>query len=320
MHPPTLDQLPALRLERLLRRLHIPWAAFALTVAAAVFLLAAPPSLALGPNKLVEFAVHDGAITAYVLLIWPLSKYLLAKSLAPLSALAGEDPLATAPTFSAREWQLPILLGLLLTGLDNSDTENFLSLDPWLFLLSGFLTYASITWAVYAVFASARQVSHFVSRVVTVRVFDVSPFRPVANWCLSASVMIMTGLSLSVLFLGGDFLIAQNLIVYILASVLGVVVFFAGMWSTHALMAGQKDHELRRVNAELQALHHELLGRVRERDLEAARSLLSASESLTAHKERIAKLPEWPYTVGNLGGLASSFLLPLLFNFLNKLF
>lgn len=320
MNTDTIKALPALRLENFLRRLKIPWAVFVISMAVLVFATSAKPSLELGMEKLIEYAVHDSVITAYILLMWPISRSLLTKSLTSLAVLVPEDPAATAPSSSANEWRGPVLFGLFMAALDISDTENFLSLSPWLFFISSFMAYAVIAWVVYAVFTSARLVTHFVSKISKVRIFDVSPYRPVANWCLSLSAMIMLGLSISVLMLGGDFLILQNLLVYILAAVMGVVVFFAGMWSTHALMASQKEQELLRVNDELQSLHEEVLAKMKNRELESAQSLLQASETLAAHKGRIEKLPEWPYTFGDIYGLASSFFLPLLFDFINKLF
>lgn len=320
MNIDAIKELPALRLENVLRRFKIPWMVFAIFIAVLVFIASTKPSLELGVDKLIEYSVHDGVITVYILLMWPISKALLTKSLNSLAALVEEDPTVTAPPSSANEWRIPVLFGLLMAALDISDTENFLSLSPWLFFISSFMVYAVIAWVVYAVFISARLVTHFVSTISKVRIFDVSPYRPVANWCLSISAMIMLGLSISVLMLGGDFLEIQNLVVYILTAIMGVVVFFAGMWSTHALMAKQKEQELLRVNDELQALHEEVLGKMKNRELEGAQSLLQASETLTAHKGRIEKLPEWPYTMGDIYGLASSFLLPLVFDLINKLF
>ena len=320
MQAETVEQFSLLQLERTLVRFKIPWAVFAIVAAVVVFLLSSKPSLELGSDKLLEYAVHDGIITGYVLLMWPLSKFLLTKSFRSLTSLTVEDPALSLPPSSAREWQLPLVFGLVMAFIDNSDTENFLSLSPWLFIISGVITYGAIAWVVYAVFVSARQVNHYVSKVTQVQVFDVSPFRPVANWSLSISAMIMIGLSISLLFLRGDFLDIQNLVVYILTSIMGVVVFFAGMWSTHALMAYRKEQELARINAELDSLHNETLEKIKNRELESSQALLQTGEALTNHKIRLEKLPEWPYTFGDLGGLVTSMLLPYLLDMIFKLF
>ncbi len=320
MQAETVEQFSLLQLERTLVRFKIPWAVFAIIAAVMVFLLSSKPSLELGSDKLLEYAVHDAIITGYVLLMWPLSKFLLTKSFRSLTSLTAEDPALSLPPSSAREWQLPLVFGLVMAFIDNSDTENFLSLSPWLFIISGVITYGAIAWVVYAVFVSARQVNHYVSKVTQVQVFDVSPFRPVANWSLSISAMIMIGLSISLLFLRGDFLDVQNLVVYILTSIMGVVVFFAGMWSTHALMAYRKEQELARINAELDSLHHETLEKIKNRELESSQALLQTGEALTNHKIRLEKLPEWPYTFEDLGGLVTSMLLPYLLDIIFKLF
>lgn len=72
------------------------------------------------------------------------------------------------------------------------------------------------------------------------------------------------------LFLQGDSLDIQNLVVYILTAFMDVVVFFAGMWSTHALMANRKEQELFRINEELDSLHNEILAKIKSRELESA--------------------------------------------------
>ncbi len=320
MNTEAAEQFSLLQLERTLVRFKIPWVVFAIVLAVSVFLLSSKPSLELGSDKLLEYAVHDAVITGYVLLMWPLSKFLLTKSLASLASLAGEHPAPPPPPNSAREWILPLAFGLIMALIDNSDTENFLSLSPWLFIISGVITYAVIAWAVYAVFVSARQVTRYVSNITLAHVFDITPFRPVANWSLSISAMIMVGLSISLMFLGGDFMDVQNLVVYILTSLMGAVVFFAGMWSTHALMANRKEQELRRINEELDSLHNEILANVKNRELESAQALLQTSETLATHKARVEKLPEWPYTFGDLGGLVSSALLPYVLDMIFKIF
>jgi len=151
-------------------------------------------------------------------------------------------------------------------------------------------------------------------------IFDVVSFRPVAHWGLSVTVGVMGAITIAVLFLCEDMIDMVNLVTYLIAGLLGVFIFFAGMWSTHQHMVMNKEAELSHINCELLALHREIVANVNSRDLNSSRMLMDASNSITSHKHMVEKAAEWPYTVGSFGGLASTIFVPVVINVLGKIF
>jgi hypothetical protein len=153
-----------------------------------------------------------------------------------------------------------------------------------------------------------------------VNIFDPTPYRPVANWCLTVAVSIMGAITIAVLFLGEDVMSGVNLVTYVIAGFLGIFVFFGGMWSTHQHMLKNRESELSRINAELLALHREIMTKVNNREFDSSRMLMDATTGLTTHKQVVEKADTWPYTIGSIGGLATSVFVPVFINFLGKIF
>jgi hypothetical protein len=189
----------------------------------------------------------------------------------------------------------------------------------WGYIFSQLIGNAVTGWVIFVTLASAREITNFVSSSTSTNIFDSSPFRPVANWCLFVVIQVMGSITIASLFLGSGLLSVANLAHFGGGSFLGILAFFAGMWSTHQHMLNAKRKELNRINAELLALHHEILAKVSNRELNASRSLMESSASLMAHKAMVEKANDWPYTIGSLGGLVTSVTIPVLINILSRL-
>jgi hypothetical protein len=175
-------------------------------------------------------------------------------------------------------------------------------------------------WIIFSLLASMNVITHFISQVHNTNIFDTSPYRSVAHWCLVVEISIMGAVTIAMLFLQQEMMDSVNLITYVVLVLLGVLIFFGGMWSTHLHMLTNKEKEIGRINEELHRLHMEILATMKDRDLERSQALMAASADLATHRDRIERVPDWPYTIGSLGGLASSVVIPVIINLLSKIF
>ena len=322
MDTTAFEKLPFTWLETKLRSLKISWGIF--IVLLCLFLFAIEISYSLRPdvNKFVGIAIYDIVIEGYALAAWAVIRNSLTQSLKAIQPLI-ENYTAPVPALQ-REWQFSFGVGVPLTlmvALTNPIVNASLN-EPttWLYILSQLIENSLLGWIVFALLASASQISHFISQATIINIFDPVPYRPGAQWCLTVVVSIMGAITIAILFLGEDMMNGVNLVTYVIAGLLGIFVFFAGMWSTHQHMLKNKERELNRINTELLSLHREIMSKVNNREFDASRLLMDASTGLTTHKHVVEKTDEWPYTIGSIGGLATSVFVPVFINFLGKVF
>lgn len=322
METTPLEKLPLTWLETNLSKRKISWAVFTLLLCLFLFAIEIAYSLRPDVNKFLEVAVYDVVIEAYTLVAWAIIRSFLAQALKAIRPLI--DNYRETPSVHHREWQFTFGIGILLTlvAVLTTPTVSDRLGDPttWLYVLSQLIENSILGWIVFGLLASANQITHFIAQVTTNNVFDASPYRPVAHWCLTVAVAIMGAITIAILFLKEDMLSNVNLITYIIAGVLGIFVFFAGMWSTHQHMLKIKEVEINRLNLELLSMHREIVTKLNNRELETARVLMDASSGLVAHKHLLEKAEEWPYTLGSLGGLATTVAVPVVINVLGKIF
>lgn len=314
-----IEKLPVTWLEDKLRKIKLSWFGFSVLTALLVLMVETPHDLNPGLDNYIRTAVFDCFMVGYTFTSWAITKYFLVKCLKSLASLA-DDPKPEILKSSSQEWQYTFGIGFLLTLIANLNNYQFASVADWLNILAAFTAYSSFGWIVFAFLASAKQITQFILRISVNNVFNTTPFKSVAHWCLSAAAVIMGAITIASLFLGGNILTTANLITYGLAGSLGIFVFFAGMWSTHQHMQKNKDRELNHVNEQLNALHVQILESAKSGDLVKSRALMDVSAGLSTHKDRLDKIPSWPFTVGSLGGLASSITIPVVINILTKLF
>lgn len=322
MKTTLLEKLPITWLERTLSKTRIPWGVFILMLCAFLFAIEISYSLRADVNGLLGIAVYDVVIEAYTLAAWAMIRSYLAQSLKSLGPLI--ENFTEPPSAFHREWQFTFGIGVPLTlmvVLTNPLVNNSLNdITTWLYILSQLIENSILGWIVFALLASANQITHFISQATIINVFDSSPYRPVASWCLSVAISIMGAVTIAVLFLQEELLNGVNMVTYIIVGLLGIFVFFAGMWSTHQHMLNNKEREINRINIELLALHREIITKVSGRELDSSRMLMEASTGLESHKQMVEKTEDWPYTIGSLGGLATSVVVPVAINFLAKIF
>lgn len=273
-------------------------------------------------NGLVGIALYDIVIQGYALAAWVITRNSLTQSLKALRPLI-ENYTEPKPPLQ-REWQFSFGVGVPLTLLlvFTNPIVNASLNEPttWLYVFSQLIESCLLGWIVFAQLASANQITQFISQATVVNIFDATPYRPVANWCLTVAATIMGAITIAVLFLGEDMMTGVNLVVYIIAGLLGIFVFFGGMWSTHQHMLKNKERELNSINTELLSLHREIMIKVNSREFDASRLLMDATAGLTTHKHVVEKADTWPYTIGSIGGLATSVFVPVFINLLTKIF
>jgi len=282
------------------------------------------PAYSLRPDvdNLFGIVIYDVVIEGYALTAWAVTRNFLTLTLMAILPLTNGQ--TKEPTLSHREWQFSFGIGVPLTiavVLTNPNVSEHLSeITTWLYVFSQLIENSLLGWIVFAMLSSANQITHYISNAKNTNIFDATPFRPVAHWCLSVAVAIMGAITIATLFLQDNIFDSVNLITYTIAGVLGVFVFFAGMWSTHQHMLKNKEREINRINTELLSLHSEIMLKVNQRELDASRVLIEASNALTNHRVQVEKAAEWPYTVGSIGGLATSISVPVIVNILGKIF
>ncbi len=322
MDTTSLERLPITWLETKVRNLKISWGVFVLLLCVFLFAIEVAYSLRADVNKFVGIAIYDVIIEGYALTAWAVIRSSLTQSLKAIRPLI-ENYTEPVPGLH-REWQFSFGVGIPLTlmvVLTNPVVNASLN-EPttWLYILSQLIENSLLGWIVFALLASANQITHFISQATIINIFDPTPYRPVARWCLTVAGSIMGAITIAILFLGEDMMSGVNLVTYIIAGVLGIFVFFGGMWSTHQHMLMNKEREINHINNELLALHREIMTKVNNREFDASRLLMDASGGLTNHKHVVEKADEWPYTIGSIGGLATSVLVPVFINLLSKIF
>ncbi|MFN8433991.1 MAG: hypothetical protein U0V18_08215 [Anaerolineales bacterium] len=317
----TLEKYPVNWLETSLKKRNIPWILFILLICAFLFAIEASYSLRPDVDNFVGIAVYDVVIEAYALGAMGVVRSFLTQALAAIYPLIDNYQEIT-PT-PHREWQYILGVGGVLTVIavtTNPLVSNSLN-EPttWLYILSQLIENSLLGWIVFSLLASVGVITHFISQVKTANIFDSAPYRPIAHWCLVVEISIMGAVTIAMLFLQQDMMSSINLVTYIVIGILGVLIFFGGMWSTHQHMLNNKEKEISIINQELHKLHQEILAAIRDKDFEKSHAYSETSADLVTHRERIEKVPDWPYTIGSLGGLASSVVIPVAINFLSKI-
>ena len=318
----AIEELPVTWLETKLRNRKISWGLFVFLLCVFLFVIEVGYSTRPDVDNFFGIAVYDVVIEAYALTIWAISRRMLTQALKAIHPLIEnfQEPVRALH----REWQFSFGVGVPLTlaVIFTNPVVNASLGEPttWLYVLSQLIENCALGWIVFALLSSANQITHFISQAHSANIFDASPYRPVAHWCLTVTIGVMGAITIATLFLGEGMMDTVNLVTYLIAGLLGIFIFFAGMWSTHQHMLQNKENELARINKELLALHREIMTKVNNRELDSSRMLMDASTSLSSHKQMVEKADEWPYTMGSLGGLASTVFVPVVINFLGKIF
>ena len=316
IYPPT-------RFEAWLERRNISWLIVILLLSGIIFFFELPFSLKPGTGGIYRTSVYAATIIGYALACIAIVRRFLKRVIRSLQPLM--DDAKTDEGKSLRfEWQSALIVGLVMVTIFVTTAPQFVNsqgeIEVWLLVGGVFIANAVFGWVIFALFAGANQVTNVVSKIIVRDIFDTAPFRPVAHWCLAIAVSIMGAVTIATLFLREEMFTEFNMVTYAFALIVGVFVFFAGMWSTHQLMLKNKQREIKKLDLQLSRLHEEILNMVEMNELEGAKPILETSAKLSAHRELVEDIPVWPYTLGNLGSLFTSIAIPVMINIVLRIF
>ena len=302
-----------------LERKNIPWIVVIIVLPAMIFFSELPYGLLLSGDGVERNGVYASIIIAYSLVSVAITRFFLNKVIVSLHPLTDDFKLDTDKKLNF-EWQLALIVSISMTFLSISTMPKLSGyeggVELWLFIGGTAIANAVLGWILFMLTASVMRITRIVSSVVVIDIFDTSPFYPVAQWCLAVAITIMGVVTIATLFLRESILTNVNLVTYSIALLVGVFVFFAGMWSTHQLMLKNKNVEIKKLDHQLSKLHIKILNSMERNELEHAEPFLTTSARLSTHKKLVEEIPVWPYTMGNLGGLLTSVSIPVIINIL----
>jgi len=96
------------------------------------------------------------------------------------------------------------------------------------------------------------------------------------------------------------------------AIVLGVACFVVPLWGIHGRLDLEKDLLLREVDSRITRLGAEMYARIDAGEFDATKAITDALAGTVTLRERIARLPTWPWPPQVLSGFLSALLLPVI--------
>jgi len=96
------------------------------------------------------------------------------------------------------------------------------------------------------------------------------------------------------------------------AIVVGVACFVVPLWGIHGRLDDEKDLLLREVEARISRLGAEMYARIDAGEFEATKPVTEALAGTETLRDRIARLPTWPWPPQVVSGFASALLLPVI--------
>lgn len=130
-------------------------------------------------------------------------------------------------------------------------------------------------------------------------------YAAVAYYSLTVNGAFQAGNLTSLAFLAGTMLFA-------------IVAFVAPLWGIHDRLVREKDRRLLDVERRVTRLATELYARIDADDFAATAPLNATLTGLTALRDRVSRLPTWPWPPQLLGGFASALLLPVVVYLLTR--
>lgn len=91
----------------------------------------------------------------------------------------------------------------------------------------------------------------------------------------------------------------------------GIAAFIAPLWGIHDRLTREKEVRLRDVERHLGRLERELYARVEAGAFETTKVIIDTYAGVDALRERVARLPTWPWPPELLRGFVSALLLPI---------
>ena len=212
-----------------------------------------------------------------------------------------------------------IVFGVLI-GLFNVSTwgleAGFYWSKLYLYLSMGVM-YALLLWTLVISVSWTHLTRALHRQPLQFDLFDTRPFEPVGRQSLVIALVIVGGLSISLLFTfqPESLRLPAFWIVNAIMLLIPLVIFFASMRPTHALLAAEKKRLLDEVEGLMLETSRRLVGCMRQ-DTDSARyaetsALAAELNALAVYEQRLEAARTWPYNTRMLRTLFFSVLVPI---------
>ena len=215
---------------------------------------------------------------------------------------------------------VPLALGSFLSapasvlGAESGRAALFIAYLPS--LLFG---YSMLPAAVFATVRELRLVARIHREATAIDPFDREPVYAFSR------LTVLTGLAYVLVgyytvSVNGAFQVGNvvSLTAVGLSVVVGVAAFVLPLWGIHDRLVFEKGHLLRQVEGRLNRLGTEMYRRIDAGEFDSTKVISDSLAGVTALRERIARLPTWPWPPQLLRGFVSALLLPVVVYLLTR--
>jgi hypothetical protein len=178
--------------------------------------------------------------------------------------------------------------------------------------------YALLLWTLLISILWTRLTKALHNQPLKFDLFDTQPFEPVGRQSLIIALVIIGGVSISLLFTfqPSSLRIPFFWVVHAILVLIPIVIFFMSMRPTHTLLSNEKKRQLERVQRLILENSRELVRRIEEEDpgeRHAETAALSAElRALAVYEVHIQDARTWPYNIIQLRTLFFSVLIPII--------
>jgi hypothetical protein len=212
-----------------------------------------------------------------------------------------------------------ICVGMAL-GLLNVSTwgmeQGFYWSKLYLYLSMGVM-YALLAWTLVITVSWTHLTRELHRQPLQFDLFDTTPFEPVGRQSLIIALVIIGGLTISLLFTFQP----ENLrlpafwVVNAIMVLIPLVIFFLSLRPTHALLAAEKRHQLDSVQRLIVETSRELVRRMEQRETSQrsteTSTLAAELSALAVYEQHLETARTWPYNTAMLRTLFLTGLVPV---------
>ena len=174
------------------------------------------------------------------------------------------------------------------------------------------LLFGLLGWLIYDTLTGTLRLSRLSRQDLKLDIFNLGQLIPVARSSLGISLVIIGGISLSLVFETRKTLLQwDDMTIYAILICATVLAFFLSLWSTHNAMVRTKSHQLAIAQKHLAVASHELESQVAQDQFRMNEELSSAISAWINYERRVKEAPEWPFNTRVFRWLIASILVPV---------
>jgi hypothetical protein len=181
------------------------------------------------------------------------------------------------------------------------------------------LGYAAAMVLLYQSIRQLRHVARLLDEASAIDLFDTSPLFAFSR--LTASVgLVVVFVAYYAFATNAAYQLGNVLAIGVIVAnvILGIVVFVVPLLGVHDRLVDEKAALVRGVDQRFGALRAELYGRVDASNISGAKEVVDTLGGLELIRQRIDKLPTWPWPPALLRGFVSAILLPIVVYLLTR--